>query len=75
MVVYSYKCDECNMVYDLEEDPMNLPTMHKCPKCKKKMHRDWGSTQAVHIPLGFTDTKIRYNKSPSGRKHFYQTVK
>ena len=71
MITYSYICDNCKVILDIEEDPYNIPEKHFCPKCRKAIHRDWGSSAAVHIPIGFTDTQIRYDKSPSGKKHFY----
>jgi putative FmdB family regulatory protein len=73
MPMYPYRCEECNyeedFLYSMSDE---LPKVKTCTKCKKrKMIRNYTSTP-VHYSTEFKEeNKINYDKSPSGRKHFY----
>jgi len=73
-MLYPYQCTKCKNKEDLEyQITDNLPQEVECPKCKNIMKRVWESSNVVvpeHMRAG-NETPWKYDKSPSGRKHFY----
>lgn len=72
---YPYRCSICGFEEDLYYHmDQEKPKKYRCHSCgsRASMHRVFGRS-SVHIPLdwGSTENKIRFNKSPSGRKHFW----
>ncbi len=72
---YTYRCEACGIEEDLYYH-MNegRPEEYNCPVCKveNSMYRVFDNKQ-IHIPYqwGTTDNDIKFNKSPSRRKHFF----
>lgn len=72
MPYYEYKCEKCGNITELEfkmtdDRPINIACKEK--DCNGIMTRKFGSS--VHIPEGWGENDIKFDKSPSGRKHFY----
>jgi len=73
-ITYDYQCSECGYTEDLYFH-MNdeRPKQYKCPECgNKTMTRIFGNKKIV-IPFqwGDTDNDIKFDKSPSRRKHYF----
>lgn len=67
---YGYRCDRTG-----EELILELPMTSKIPSSVERdgkiFYRIWNST-TIEIPDGFHDGRpFNYDKSPSGRKHYY----
>jgi len=69
---YTYKCEnkKCNHEFDVKMG-MNEehPTSFRCEECGKKAKKLF--TNAIHIPHGWGENRMKFNKSPSGKKHYY----
>ena len=76
-MTYNYVCINGNCEGSrVHEQPMadTLPKRLKCPVCgKMSLRHAVEFTSAVVIPLDFgtTNNKIKFDKSPSRRKHFW----
>lgn len=69
-MIYEYKCDETEEV--IEEDFPMGEASQKITRDGKKFHRHFAL--AIKIPEYFVKNESKfknYDKSPSGRKHFW----
>ena len=81
MPMYSFKCveDKCKGRDTIQCSMAEISDLKpKCPKCKKIMVRDFNSDNLStvipeHMRATGTagDNKLRFDKSPSKKKHFY----
>ena len=72
MPMYDYKCTKCEHTEEYFHNMDNIPESHRCPECQCKMERVFAYAAPIHFSSDFKeDNKIRYDKSPSGRKRFY----
>lgn len=84
-MIYAHKCsnEKCNLQIDLEKG-MNeefTNTQLECPECKGLLKRDYGaesSSKTTIIPEHMTGiyqtnrkSNFKYDKSPSGKRHFW----
>jgi len=72
---YTYECEVCkeseDVYFSMKEDH---PERYDCPFCNSlnSMKRVFGNN-STHIPMdwGSTDNEIKFDKSPSRKKHFW----
>jgi len=73
MVLYSYKCDNCQHTIDMEFNMGKALNTVMCSVCGGVMKRDFSSI-GITIPSFFHDSTYNYDTSPSGssgsRKRF-----
>lgn len=68
-MIYEYLNEELNEVIE-REFPMSGEIPDFIEESGKRYDRIFSS--AVHIPVHFTQNRpFKYDKSPSGKKHFY----
>ena len=68
-MVYEYICKESGEV--IERDfPVSKEIPSKLEIDGKLFKRRW-SLSGIHIPEGWAENQIRYDKSPSRKKHFW----
>lgn len=68
-MIYEYQNEETKEVI-LKELPMKDEIPSKIESDGKVYYRVWGST--VHIPYQWgQESGIKFDKSPSGKKHFF----
>lgn len=80
-MIYEFICDKCGEEKEIEKGMNDLMPKVFCDVCNIEMHRDYASEQkdkALHIPENMRATfqtnvksDYRYDKSPSGKKHFW----
>ena len=76
MTEYAYKCSECGCEQDFKHSmKIGPPKVHECIECSGVMKRNFNIS--IIIPHHFNESgnKIKYDKSPSGRKHFWPASK
>ncbi len=77
MPSYDYKCKECKNTLSINCSMSEMQSEIDCPECHKTMKRNFkeqNKSMGVIIPYHMThhaDNDIKFDKSPSGRKHFY----
>lgn len=69
-MIYEYICEETKEVIE-KEFPMSGEIPKELEENGKIFHRAFLNT-SIHIPFQWgQESPIKYNKSPSGKKHFY----
>lgn len=70
MPVYSFKCEKCDQLYDVERAMKDSGKPMKCPKCKVNMQRQWGCGGIVFKGEGWDgqDIKRKREDKAIGRK-------
>lgn len=67
-MVYAYKNETTQEVIEKDFPAGSAPSsLHEGNKLYKRI---WG-TKTVHIPQGWGENQIKYNKSPSRKKHYF----
>lgn len=69
---YEYKCETCDGTTEIDVPIMeNKPKRLKCEHCgTMTMYRVFGGS-SIQIPFDWNDITYKFDKSPSGRKHFH----
>ena len=76
MTKYTYMCSECGYEQDFEHDmEVGPPKVHECLKCGGVMKRNYSSSIIIPPHFNESENKIKYDKSPSRRKHFWSVSK
>jgi putative FmdB family regulatory protein len=72
MPMYDFKCNDCGHIEEYFYNMGDIPTSHECEKCKGEMSRMYCYAPPIHFSSDFKEeNKIKYDKSPSGKKRFY----
>ena len=55
MIRYDYKCEQCNTVFEVQQETYKDKKKTKCPKCKSlKVRKIIGSIPVIYKSEGFT---------------------
>jgi len=68
MVIYQFKCHECEIFVEEQHRMKNAPSETTCPKCQQIIKRHYGSMNFILKGEGWPSKNIRQGKSPTETK-------